>query len=107
LDRAYGGPNLLYTPPQSTDKIKFDLKHINKYSVTTALKGLLLYQIVAYDDQSFLYVGLSNTNASIEKCSSAANAVTCVPFYNSRVSNTPTLLSARKRDNGDVIVVWV
>lgn len=61
LDRAYGGPNLMFTVPQSTNKIKFDLKHMSKYPVTTTLKGLLLYQIVAYDDQNFLYVGASET----------------------------------------------
>jgi len=65
LDRAYGGPNLMFTAPKSTEKIKFDLQHMAKYPVTTTLKGLSLYQIVAYDDQSFLYVGASDANVTI------------------------------------------
>jgi hypothetical protein len=78
-----------------------------KYPVATTLKGLLLYQIAAYDDQSFLYIGASATNITIEKCSTDNTGVVCSPFYNSKVSNPPTLLSARKRNNGDVIVAWV
>jgi hypothetical protein len=107
LDRAYGGPNLMFTVPQSTNKIKFDLKHMSKYPVTTTLKGLLLYQIVAYDDQNFLYVGASETKLWIEKCTTNTNKVLCSPFYDSKISNPPTLLSAKQRNNGDVIVVWV